>query len=246
MTGENRSLHSMKLSFSDEDLQSYVEGGLSSDRRAAIAGYLACNPDLAARVMQALHQRERAQSMVFRTQASRRRKARSLGIVIAYMSCAVAGWALAEGMDDDGPFRDLSSTPEYVDDAIMSQRVAHVRIAMHSQVETPKVDSAEIEHATRIRLPLLPEDLRLLDAQVYPSEGGPSVSVMMESGLGKRLNLFAVRADTAATGVPTIVKEKGQYVAFWEIDGAAYVLTGDVPPAEIRARAAELSRNRLM
>ena len=88
---------------------------------------------------------------------------------------------LAEGLDDDGPFRDLSSIPEYVDDAIRSVKVTHLRIEMESQEQTPILNTADIEQATKIRMPGLPRDWELLDAQVYPSETGPSISVLMET-----------------------------------------------------------------
>lgn len=45
-----------RLDFGEADLQACVSGRLPPDRRAGIEGFLACNPDLAAGVMKALHQ----------------------------------------------------------------------------------------------------------------------------------------------------------------------------------------------
>lgn len=237
--------HSSVVSVSDDDLQSYVDGGLDTARRAVIEGFLACNPDLAARVMQQMHQRRRSMPSSSMAQGNVRAMRRA-GVALACLACVVAGWMSAEGMDNDGPFRDLSATPRYVDDAIMSQRVAHVRIGMESQIETPVLNSAEIEQATQIRMPDFPGDWRMLDAQVYPSEEGLSVSVLMEPEPGRKYSLFAVLADTSATEIPTVAMEKGEYAAYWESNGAAYVLTGDASRDEILSRARMLSGTSLM
>jgi hypothetical protein len=151
---------------------------------------------------------------------------------------------LAEGLDDDGPFRDLSSIPEYVDDAIRSVKVTHLRIAMESQEQTPVLNTADIEQATRIRMPGLPQDWKLLDAQVYPSETGPSISVLMETPELHKLNLFAVLADTRVGQTPVLDSDRGEYAAYWESGGAAYVLTGEGAPQELLNQAMQLSGNK--
>ena len=232
------------LQVSEADLQRYAEGTLHPCRRSEIEGFLACNPDLAARVMQAMHQRERVSvSRAWIGAQAHRFRTRTIALCLA---CAVAGWAVAQSLDEDGPFHDLKVTPQYVEDAVMSQRVTHVRIGMTSQVETPQLNALEIEQATGIRMPVLGSAWRLLDAQIYPSEEGPSVSVLMETTQGKKMNLFAVSADTAADEVPVIAKEHGEYAAYWENDGAAYVLTGEGSSAELLSQAKALARSALM
>lgn len=227
------------LEVSDADLQAYVAGGLAPARRAQIAGFLACNPDLAASVMQALHQRERVRHVTPVPGAGG--FARTTRIGLSCVACGIAGWALAEGLDDDGPFRDLSRIPQYVEDAIRSQRVAQVRFAMVSQVESPHLDRREIEQVTHIHMPALPEDWQLLDAQVFPSERGPSLSVQLVTAEGQGLNLFAVRADTAVRDVPLVTRRDGQQAVYWESGGSAYVLTGSTSPDAMLRAAAQLS-----
>jgi anti-sigma factor RsiW len=232
------------LQVSEADLHSYVDGSLSAPRRTKIEGFLACNPDLAANVMHAMHRRERSR-VASGLSGSGRRRVR-IGTVALCVTCAVAGWAVAEGLDDEGPFDDLKSTPEYVEDAVMSQRITHVRIGMSSQVETPQLDPREIERATSIRMPTLPATWRLLDTQIYPSEEGPGVSVLMETSMGKKINLFAVRADTSADGTPNVAREQGENAAYWESSGAAYVITGDGSAEHLLGYAIELSRSSMM
>lgn len=225
---------------SDADLAGYVAGRLDTGRRAEVEGYLAANPDLAAKVMQSLHQQARISEVTHAAPRSGRAM-RPAQVVAACCICAVAGWAVAEGLDDDGPFRDLSSIPEYVDDAIRSQQVTHVRIGMASQLETPVLDPDEIQRATRIRMPALPATWRLLDTQVFPSETGPSISVLIEASSGEKLNLFAVLADTSVTDRPVVTTERGETAAYWESGGAAFVLTGAGSERELLSRAAQLS-----
>lgn len=229
---------------SDAQLRAYVDGRLDHEQRAAIEGFLACNPDLAASVMQALHHRDRARFVLPQDWHARGRHAWRMFLICVF--CGMAGWAVAAALDDDGPLRRAAGPPRYVQDAVMSQRATRMRIGMSSQVETPTIDSAEIRHKMQLRLPVLPEDWRLLDAQVYPSDDGPGVSLLIETAPGRQLNLFAVRASTAVTDEPVVTGRDGEYAAYWEEEEAAYVLTGDGSREELLARAALLSRNAMM
>lgn len=228
-----------RLEVCEADLQAYVAGQLPPAGRARIEGFLACNPDLAAGVMKALHQQERVRVAAAAPASSR--FARFLRPGLACLICGIAGWAVAEGLDDDGPFRDLSRIPQYVEDAIRSHHVAQVRFEMLSQVETPHLDRQELEQLTSIRMPLLPEDWQLLDAQVFPSEQGPSVSVQLVTSEGQALNLFAVRADTPVRDVPLVTRRGEKAAVYWESGGSAYVLTGSTSTETLLRTATRLS-----
>lgn len=232
------------MTVSSEELRAYVDGRLNPGRRAEIEGFLACNPDLAANVMQALHHRDRARFVLPQDWHARLRHASRTFLIC--VSCGMAGWAVAAALDDDGPLRRAAGPPQYVDEAVMSQRATRVRIDMSSQVETPALDPAEIQRKMRLRLPVLPADWRVLDAQVYPSDDGPGVNLLIETAPGRQLNLFAVRANTAVTAEPVVTRKDGEYAAYWEEEDAAYVLTGDGSREELLARASLLSRNAMM
>jgi anti-sigma factor RsiW len=238
----------LRLDISSEDLRAYAEGRLDQARRTQVAGFLACNPDLAASVMQEMHLRERSLAAHggISAPASSLRRAPVSRLVVAGMACAVAGWAFATGLDEDGPLQGLLTAPEYVEDAVMAWHATHLRISMDSQEQTPSLDAAEVRRVTQIRVPALPREWRLLDAQIYPSEAGPGINMLFETTAGGQLNLFAVRSSTAATGEPQIVTRMGAEAAYWEREGAAYVLTGDGSRAQILAHAARLSRSALM
>lgn len=234
----------LQLSISDADLQSYAAGELTPQRSAEIEGFLACNPDIAAQVMHLRHRSARTAAMLHASSRRTRQGFRLPSLLLIGVLCGTGGWALAEGLDDDGPFRDLSSIPEYVDDAIRSVKVTHLRIGMQSQEQTPILNTADIEQATKIRMPGLPLDWQLLDAQVYPSETGPSISVLMETPQRHKLSLFAVLADTRVGQTPVLSTNRGEYAAYWESGGAAYVLTGESGPQELLNQAVQLSRGK--
>lgn len=230
------------LRITHEELHAYAEGTLEPEHRARIAGFLACNPDLAAEAMQTLHHRERLQADRAAAPEPRQRRKR---VIAACAASLLAGWTFAVGIDEDGPLQGLLVAPEYVEDAVMSWHATHLRLAMRSQMQTPRMDTEELLQTLQIRLPPLPADWQLLDAQVYPSEAGPGISVLVELASGRRLNLFAVRSDTAASATPAVTSRMGRPAAYWELDGAAYVLTGDGSREEILAQARHLSQRGL-
>lgn len=234
------------MSVTEADLAAYVDGALPPERRMEIEGFLACNPDLAARVMHALHQRRRGRRTRGTMTKSRTPWTQVARTIATGLACILLGWGVAEAVDDDGPFRDLSSTPEYVDEAVMSLRAARLRNEMRSQQESPTLDLDEIRDTMQLRLPALPHKWRVVDAQVFPSDDGPSLSLLIETSPGRTLGMFAVRADTRVNENVASVEHAGMNSAYWERNGTAYVLCGDAPPGEILSRATLLSRSALM
>lgn len=213
-----------RLEVSPEDLRRYVAGGLRPAERKAVEGFLACNPDLAARVMTELHLGARPP----RTRG-RRLMAAVLAVVLgACGASAFAGWTAAEQRDLDG-WREADGRlpPVYVEEAAESRQATLVRAAMRSQVESAQLDAAEIRRTLRLDLPRLPPQWRIVDVQVYPTDEGPSVNLTAHGPDGRRLCLFVVRANTSTTGRPQLATRGQEAVAFWERGDSAYVLSGD-------------------
>jgi hypothetical protein len=113
---------------------------------------------------------------------------------------------------------------------------------MISQAETPTLDAAEIRRALRLRLPHLPGDWRIVDVQVYPTDDGPSVNLVVVTPQGRRLDLFAIRAR-AGVSAPEVAIRGKEIVAFWTRDNSAYVLGGDGSRQQLLSAATELSQN---
>lgn len=215
-----------RLDVGDDDLRRYVTGDLSPERRRAVEGFLACNPDMAAGVMTLLHQGGRPP----RRHRGRRLVAGALAVMVAASGAsAFAGWTAAEHRDMEGwREADGDMPPVYVEEAAESRQAGLVRAAMASQVESPRLDVAEIRRNLRLDVPSLPDDWRVIDVQVYPTDAGPSINLSVETPAGQRLNLFVVRADTdAASGTPELAARNGEIAAFWERGESAYVLSGD-------------------
>lgn len=230
------------LTISDEDLLAYAEHRLDPVRHAEVEGFLACNPDLAARVMQMRHQRGRQRAAIAAAPQRTGFIARNRGMLTACLACVIAGWAMAEGMDEEGPFEGLLAAPEYVEDAVMAQQVTDVRRAIGPVAQRPWFDTAGVLRAMQLRLPQMPVQWRLVDVQLYPSEEGPSISLLFETEAGREVNLFAVRANTAAHSRPALAMRAGRHAAYWEREGTAYVLSGDAAAAQILAQATQLSQ----
>lgn len=234
---------SSRLDVGERDLRLYVAGRLRPARRRAVEGFLAANPDLAARVMTELHRSAPA------PRPRRRRRGRHLMaavLAVALGACgasALAGWTAAEQRDLDG-WREADGQlpPEYVEEAAEVREAALVRAAMISQVETPGLDVAEIRRTLRLELPGLPAPWRIVDVQVYPTDAGPSVHVTAEGPDGRRLCLFVVRAGKSSSAAPELATRRGEAVAFWERGGSAYVLSGDGSRAALLTTATALAQ----
>jgi anti-sigma factor RsiW len=230
---------------SEIDLHAYVDDQLDSGRRFAVETQLSNRPALAAQVMRALSERTALRLLAgapaqpsarLSAQAERlkRRAAfwrRAVPIGGAAMAAALATvWLL--------PAR----PPAYIDMAVASHRVAMLRAHMVSQVEAPALDAREIQASTHIRLPDLPADWRVTDAQLFPSASGPALLVAVTTGGGEHLTLFALRARSTAPEIPDAVREGDHSVAFWRHGEMSYALTGDGDPGAIDATAEGLNR----
>jgi anti-sigma factor RsiW len=227
---------------SEGDLRAYVAGALNPARRREVEGFLACNPDLAARVMTELHLRGAPAP----TEPRQRPRPRLLAVagVVACLGSAVVGWNMAAPRDLNG-WRELDGDmpPDYVEDAAESRQATQVREVMVSQIESPNLDAAEVKRTMRLQLPRLPQSWRIVDAQVYPTDDGPSVNLVVEGPDRRRMNLFAVRVATLANVKPELATRGEEAVAFWKIGNSAYVLSGDGSRQELLAEATTLSRS---
>lgn len=243
MRAANDDRESRRLTISDEDLTAYVAGTLPAARRTEVEGFLACNPDLAARVMTELHRSGRSGAGT----AARRRRPWGLAAALGLIACAasaLAGWQIAAQISTLSGWREADGdpAPRYVEEAVESRQAAQARAIMVSQADTPQMDSAEIERTLKLRAPRLPPGWRLIDAQVYPSDDGPALNVVVETPDGRRLNLFAVSADTPVNDRPTLARRGREAAAYWEEGRSAFVLLGGAPEDQLLQEARALAQ----
>lgn len=200
-------------------LAAYVEGRLPPDGRRQIEGYLAANPDLAARVMGELHRHGNVAAPP--SPARRRtyvRTALALGCGLLVTSAVLLGGHFRR----DLPFL----VPDFVEDAVVSHRTTLLRADMSSQEETPTFNAMEMRTKAKLEIPALPNGWRIMDVQLYPSDDGPSMHVLINTPQDERLTLFAVRARTSASARPELTRSDGADVIYWERGPFGYALLG--------------------
>lgn len=232
----------------DAELQAYVDGRLAETRCQAVEAYLSGHPAAAAQVMADMSATRALRAALDAGQeppsARVRAKARQLSsaldergrktrLSMALVLGVIVLGGLGVSMTSPG-LRPVPA-PEFVDEAVMSRRTALVRASMASQPEVLRLDRQEISSALSIVLPDLPHSWRLTDAQVFPSDEGPSLGLTFDSpDLGK-VSLFAVRTRRAASISPTTLERDGGTIAYWQKGELAYAL---MAPAKAKVMAA--------
>jgi anti-sigma factor RsiW len=132
--------------------------------------------------------------------------------------------------------------PAYVEDAVRAHRTTLVRETMSSQQEAPRYDADEIRAATAIAMPSLPDDWKIRDVQVYPSQFGPSVEVAVETRDLGLVSLFAIRPGTFDVVKPTVAPADDISSAYFQIGEVAYAVVGRGDAGSLDRAAEKLAR----
>jgi len=245
----------------DADLDAYVDGELDVARRIQVESYLSENPATAAKVMADLSVKgelrlalagERAFGRAETRDAARRlERGLSYGRIFHSMQrIAAVGILVAAGWVAHNSFGAFTATevaasvpaPAFVEDAVRAYQTAVLREAMPSQ--TPTTYSADdIRAATAIVMPVLPNDWKISDVQIFPSEFGPSVEMAIEQADGKRLSLFAVRPGAFEVQPVSHLTLAKTEAAYWQIGEVAYALIADDGDLNLDQAAERLARS---
>lgn len=231
------------------EIDAYVDDQLDLSRRFVVETHLSRHPDQAAQVMADLSTRSALRLIAPRpdvappamadaaarlaAQPERPRWRRTLPLVAPL--AAAAGLAIL--------FLRPAGPPDYVDYAVNSHRIAMMRAAMVSQVETPHYDAREIATNTRIAMPELPDDWRVTDVQLFPTERGPALVIAVKTQAGQDFSLFALRDRSRAPERPDAVQEGSESVAYWRRGDMSYALTGSGEARLMDATAEALTRD---
>lgn len=243
----------------EADLLGYVDDQLDIARRIEVEDHLSRHPEAAAQVMADLGMRDALRlacaepgrpvplrlreaalrlerALAWRGTASRLRRAAAVALLVG------AGW-FAHGQVGLGISDSAASTkpPAFVEDALHSHRTARLRARMASQPEAPDYDPAEIARETGIRLPELPREWRVVDAQVFPSREGHSVEVEIEAGDVGRASLFAAQVPVFDVIAPTLARSDGARTVYWQTGQLAYALTAMGSERAVERAATRLS-----
>lgn len=242
------------------ELMAYVDGELDDERAVQVEGYLASHPEEAARIMNDLRDRHALrqlaswrpplQSPGIRNAAyrldkafRRRRLLKSLTMAIPALVLALLGIPYMSTLIM--PSDAAVAAPAYIDEAIMSHRTTQLRASMLSQPEVAHFDPVDVARATRIRVPRLPDGWRILDAQIFPSDQGPSLQLSIRTEDEQTLSIFAVHATTTAPVKPHAMRLGEESVVYWRTGAVSYALTGSLAPEELDRIAEDLEDNGL-
>lgn len=155
----------------------------------------------------------------------------------------VAAVALGVGKLNMGVAPTVQAMPVFIEEALMSHKTALVRSHMKSQPEIPHFDPADVRSATHINVPVLPAGWRVLDVQLFPSDYGPSLQLVIDAGERAPVSLFAARAVTGLPETPRTQVVDGETIAYWARKGTVYVLTGVESQDFLQKHAADLANN---
>jgi hypothetical protein len=131
--------------------------------------------------------------------------------------------------------------PDYVGDAVMSYKTGLLRAAMESQVETPRFDAEEIRRSIKIRVPHLRQGWTVTDVQIFPSDLGPALQIMIRTAQHRDISIFAVRDQSAAPSIPVAIRHGEASVAYWRKGDVSYALTGVLAPEALDLAAEDLA-----
>lgn len=250
---------SPSVTITECDLQAYVDDQLDAAGRLEVADYLVRHPEAAARVLADLGTRDAIRALAEAEESpvppplkdearrldsilGRRRTIARLARTVPFaaaIAVAVIGVGTWQYADFAPPAR--AAVPALVKEALMSQKTALIRAQMPSQPETTHFDRKAVHTATRIQIPALPANWRVLDAQLFPSDFGPSLQMVIDTGGDEPVSLFAARTSDNLPEEPQTRIVDGQAVGYWSHEGNVYALTGEESADRIAEHAENLA-----
>lgn len=244
---------------SDIEIDAYLDRELDPSRCFAVEDWLARRPDRAARAMADLRARTalRLLSGIDRPapaatlaaanrlsrQLDRGRRPKRAWVSPRRLTVAGLGGLLVAGLVFLPTPTVMAAPPAYVSDAMESYQTALLRAGMRSQVESVRFDRSEVLRTTNIRIPRLPADWTVTDVQIFPSDEGPALQIMIRTADHKDISIFAVRADSQAPRSPAAIRRGDASVAYWRQRDISYALIGAEAPDALSVAAEDFADN---
>jgi len=218
--------------FTEADLQAYVDGRLGEPRKSEVEAWLAARPEEAERLaayrqlgdeVRATYDPLLAEPVPERLRRSPRRSPlRGLGIAASWALAAalggVAGWQLHAMRTAPAPAGDM---------AVMARRAAIAHATYSPEVRHPvEVGADQEQHliawlskrlGVKVRAPDLDAaGMSLVGGRLLPGESGPVALFMYQTPTGRRLTLY-VRAEAAHNRETAFryAREKSVSVFYW-------------------------------
>lgn len=227
-----------ETSATESDIEGFLIGQLDPERRYAVADHLARNPQLAARVMADLRTQEGLRLALADSSApAPRTMVQTAGRVsrgldraphwplqiaaaIALVAVGWSGqlaWANLQDLRGATGLRDLAET------ALDARAAVEIR---RSLAITPgQVDAEDIAGRLGLKLPSLPADWRVRDAQVVATTEQPGLAVVIDTPDMGEVMLFSLpQREDGVISPLTAFEHRGSAVAVFEHGPTAYVL----------------------
>ena len=131
---------------------------------------------------------------------------------------------------------------QFVEEALQSHWIAQTRIRLRRS-PAAEYDVGGLASEARIMIPHLPPGWRVSEVQLFPSESGPALQLLIRKNGAEPISLFAARHRNAAPVKPDVVTRDGNSIAYWQEGEQAYAIIGTRPPAEIDRLAEDVADN---
>jgi anti-sigma factor RsiW len=234
----------------EDELNAYVDGELSAERRSAVETWLAAHPEDAARVAAWRKQTDLIRARYgaiadeippdrFNIGRLTRRRygmavAAAAAVVAAFLVGSVTGWT-ARGVEAPGRPTELA---RFTTDALDAYRLYVVEV--RHPVEVPGDQRPHLNEwlSKRVGTPLhAPEldkvGLKLIGGRLLPGPTGATAFFMYEGPSGERFTLYCGRTKDRDTALRYTTGE--QNAAYYWVDGdLAYVLSGPAEQDKLR------------
>jgi anti-sigma factor RsiW len=136
-----------------------------------------------------------------------------------------------------------SNEPVYLEEARASRVTTLLRHTMTSQPESPALNPRELQRFASLSVPMLPKGWRLQDAQLFPSDFGPSLQLTIQTPEAPIL-LYVMRGPTGAPRRPTVEQRSGTSTVSWSRGRDTFVLTSNLSRDRLLAAGEDLADNR--
>jgi hypothetical protein len=225
-------------SVTETDIEGFLTGQLDPERRYVVADHLARNPQLAARAMADLRTQEglRLALADSNTPAPRAliqtagRVSYGLGRgprwplrLVAAIALVAIGWSgqlIWAKMQD---FRDVAGLRPLAETALDARAAVEIRRSL--AITPAQVDAEGIARRLGLKLPTLPADWQVRDAQVVATTEQPGLAIVIDTpDMGEVMLLSLPQIDDGVISPLTAFDHRGSAVAIFGHGPTAYVL----------------------
>ncbi len=221
----------------EADLEALLMGQLDPERRFAIADHLARHPQDAARVLADLGMQDGLRMALAQVdtpppmmQHTARRLSRGLGRarhwplrLAAAIALIAVGWSGQSLWSDLRELRQLANVRPLAETALDARAAVELRRSL--AMAPAQLDAAQMAVRLGLKLPRLPNDWQVRDAQVVATAEAPGLAVVIDTpDMGEVMLLSLPHREDGVISPLMAFDHRGSVVAVFEHGPFAYVL----------------------